>query len=288
MDTLIQHALIGNAASMGFNWIYDSNFIAKRHNQGPILFQTPKQADYTQVKNAFYAYPYAQAGDVSAQGETLRWLYDALREDANLSRDAYQSLMYEAFKPGGHYRGWAESYVKKLVFNRLISDLKQPHEPLNIDDKQLVAFAPFLACKALGINGERAWDLAQAFTKQTDYVAWYVMFDALFEALEKGIALKDALQSVVAKAPNPSQGVLAQALEQPDPLYFGKHVVNTACGVDHAVPLAFNIMAHTQSFEEALTVNTLLGGASCDRGTLIGAVLGQVFEVPKSFTQYIK
>ena len=283
MDTLIKHALIGNAASMGYNWVYDPTFIQKRKALGDILFQAPDSRLYAQSKKAFFAYPNATAGDVSAQGEALKWLYEALSKDPDFSRESYLDMMYRAFKPGGKYKGWAESYVKGLVFNRLAKELKQPIEPLDINDKQLVAFAPYFACKALGLSRDKAWDLAQAFTKDTDYLAWYDVFDALFEALETGTPLKDALNGVILKAPKTSQAILQEALKQPDALAFGTTVVNTACGVDHAVPLAFNIMAHAQNFEEALTINTLLGGASSDRGTLIGAILGFVFDVPETF-----
>jgi hypothetical protein len=40
---------------------------------------------------------------------------------------------------------------------------------------------------------------------------------------------------------------------------------------------------HSNSFKEGLYLNTKIGGASSDRGMLIGAMLGEVFQVEDAF-----
>jgi ADP-ribosylglycohydrolase len=64
---------------------------------------------------------------------------------------------------------------------------------------------------------------------------------------------------------------------------FIKDYAGTACSIYHALPVIIHIMYHTQSFEEAIRKNTAIGGASSDRGMLLGALLSFYYDIPETF-----
>ena len=45
-----------------------------------------------------------------------------------------------------------------------------------------------------------------------------------------------------------------------------------------------HILAHTNSYEEAVQLNVKIGGASCDRGMMIGAIYSQVSTIPEEWS----
>lgn len=73
-----------------------------------------------------------------------------------------------------------------------------------------------------------------------------------------------------------------QAIKMTDTKKYIATYAGTACHIPHAVPVIFHVVYHSQSFEEGLEMNTRIGGASADRGMLIGAMLGEVFNVDES------
>lgn len=102
---------------------------------------------FDNVKPSFYVYPDASIGDVSVQGEILKWLYTSLKKNPEFTPKDYEKLLYNKFKPGGNYLGYVESYGKEQVFNRLIKDLRQDIKPIKPMDHQLVGFVPSLATR---------------------------------------------------------------------------------------------------------------------------------------------
>ena len=287
MEKFLQGALVANAAAMGFNWVYNMPYLERLAKTEDLVFQKADVDKYKRARKAVFAYPNADVGDVSFQGEIAKWLYQAMKDNPELTKEDYQTLIYEKIKPGGSYYGWVESYGKKLIFNKMISDFELEQEPLKIDDDQLVGFVPYFVTKELGLSNEKAWELAQAFTDLEDFKLFYETFDQLFEDL-KSMPLKEALLKSIQVAPKQYGFKLTMAVTMDDVKSFILQLVNTACPIKYAIPLSYAILAHTNSYQEAIRLNTQIGGASSDRAMLIGAIYAQVSSIPDEWKKLLK
>jgi hypothetical protein len=281
LDTLLKGALTANAASMGLNWIYNIVYLEKLKKTEEIVFIKPDPAKYKRARKAYYAYPFADIGDVSFQGEIAKWLYQALKDNEALTQEDYKSLILDQIKPGGAYQGWVESYGKKLLFNHMIDEFELETEKLPIDDDQLVGFVPYIVTKSLGLSNALANQLAKLLTLSDDYYTFYGIFDALIDAA-KTVPLKEALTASLKDVPKHFGFKLTMAINsntKQDIL----EIVNTSCSIGYAIPLIYYILSHTNNYEEAVRLNTEFGGASCDRGMLIGAIYSQLSEIPEDW-----
>ncbi|MGM0436470.1 MAG: ADP-ribosylglycohydrolase family protein [Bacillota bacterium] len=274
-------ALTANAASLGLNWIYNIPYLEKLADKEDILFIPIDPAKYKRAGKAFNGYPNAEVGDVSLQGRILKWFYETLEDNPDFTPEDYRQLLIDHLKPGGPYEGWVESYGKKLVFNHLISDLKLEVDPIDFDDDQLVGFVPYLALKTFGEGTDKAFEFAKVLTSNEDYIALYGFFDQIL-GKAKDHSLKEAIEHAINHAPDSYHKILRNAMETKDLKHFLRdNNLNTACAIDHAIPLIVHILYHTESFEEAVHENTKIGGASSDRGLLLGAVLAEAYGVPE-------
>ncbi|TVP95802.1 MAG: ADP-ribosylglycohydrolase family protein [Acholeplasmatales bacterium] len=282
----LEWALLGNAASLGYHWIYDRPLLKQYAAKQSLLFHAPDKAFYDQAKSAYYAYPNAKVNDVSVQGEIVRWLYEALRHDKTFDRDDYRTMLLKAFQPGGHYLGYVESYGRKLVLEALASQQKVTVS-LEHDDDQLVGFAPYIACKAVGLSIDDAWRLAQLLTHRPIYLSAYRWLDAILSSettRSKQVVLEETRHHLGEYFTDRFEAAISVS----DTDVFIRDYVNTACHIDHALPLILHIVYHTNSFEAALSLNTAIGGASADRGLLVGLLAGHFNTPPASFAAYLK
>lgn len=287
MKSLFTNGMIGNAAAMGFNWIYNMPYLEGLAKEQSLLFQQPDPAKYKRAGKAFFVYPHAKVGTISVQGEVARWLYHALEANPSLTKEQYQELLFEQFKPGGDYQGYVESYGKQLVINKLSEQVKAPLPNLVYNDDQMVGMMPYFVCRSLSLPKERAWELAQAFTSILDFKDVYEMMDELLELIPQ-VGMRQAIKQASAKAPVSMRVPIQKAMELTNTLEFITNHSGTACHIPHAIPLILHILYHTNSFTEALEKNTVLGGASCDRGFCIGALAGLAYDVPKEYQAYGK
>lgn len=282
MKQYLQGALVANAASMGYNWVYNMPYLERLSATTDLVFEPVDPEKYKRAGKSYLAYPFAQVGDVSQQGDIAKWLYQGLKDNSELDRKGYEQLIFDKIQPGGAYVGYVEAYGKKLIINTYQANMKLPFEPLEQNDDQLVGFIPYLVCKELGLSNDKAFELASLFTHINDYRVFYDMFDAIIEhAPQKG--LRQAIEQSIQLAPTSYHEVLQKAIEFTDTKAFILNHSGTACHIPHAIPLIIHILYHSDSYESAVKLNTKIGGASCDRGMLIGAVMSQVFEVPKAW-----
>ena len=282
MNKLLKGALVANAASLGVNWIYNMPYLEKLSQKEDLVFQGVDPSKYKRAGKAFMAYPTAKVGDVSVQGEIAKWLLSALKEHPGFTPEDYTALLLKKFKPGGNYTGWVESYGKKLVWNQLNEQLKTEQKPLLIDDDQLVGFIPYLVMKALNQSNDKAWAFASTLTSNDDYRTFYKVFDHLLNTLETR-SLNEALKTSIEHAPSSYKEPLEKALNYDDTKAFIKDHAGTACSIKHAIPLIYHILAHTETFEDAVRMNTKIGGASSDRGMLIGAFMAKADSIPDAW-----
>ena len=285
MKSFFTNGIIGNAAAMGFNWVYNMPYLEGLAKEQSLLFQQPDPAKYKRAGKAYFAYPHAVVGDISVQGEIARWLHAALTTTPDLTKEQYQELLFEQFKPGGDYVGYVESYGKQLVINKLSEQVKAPLPNLQYNDDQMVGLVPYWVCRSLSLSTERAWELAQAFTSMLDFKDVYEMMDELISLIPQ-VGMRQAIKQSASKAPISMKVPIQKAMELTNTLEFITNHSGTACHIPHAIPLILHILYHTSSFSEALEKNTVIGGASCDRGFSIGALAGLAYEVPKELLNF--
>jgi len=279
MKQYVLPGLIANSATLGVHWIYDVGYLKQLSKKQSILWMTQTKDHYSAAHPSFYVYPHNKVGDVSVQGNILMWLYHELREHPKFDKQDFSRLMYDKFRPGGEYVGYAESYSNQHVFNILTDKLKADIEVKPLMDDQLVGFMPYLACKELGFSSEKAYSLANVYTNDENYLTFYKMFDRIIEnAPEQG--LQQAIEDAIEDAPEEYIEALNKAIEMTNTNEFIQDYAGRACSIRQAIPLIIHILYHSTSFQEATELNALMGGASSDRATLIGALAHLTYKIP--------
>jgi hypothetical protein len=286
MEKYILPGLIANAATLGIHWIYDHKYLEQLSNEGSLLFLRQEKSRYDQANPAYYSYPNSNVGDLTVQGQIMRWLYRAMKDNTEFSKEDYSKLLYNQFKPGGSYTGFVESYSKKHVFTYLAKSLDIPITELPVMDDHLVGFVPYIVCKELGLKSEKAFELATVYTEDKDYLIYFKMFDELLELLPK-YGMHESIKRIINLGPDKYQTALSRAIEMDDVNEFIEKYSGRACAIKFSIPLIIHILSHTSSYQEAIEYNALLGGAISDRNTLLGAFYAQVSAVPKIWSEMV-
>jgi hypothetical protein len=286
MNNLIFSSLLSNASCLGVHWIYNHTYLENLSNEKSLLFMKQNQCLYEAAKPSYYVYPNHEVGQLTVQGEILRWLYDSLKVNHSFSRNDYESLVMDKFRPGGSYHGYVETYAKKLIIKNLANELDMAIDEIKTDDTHLVGFMPYLATKALELPVQKAWELAQLFTDNEHYLTYYLYFDELFELL-KNHTLKDAIKLALAYAPDIYKEKLKHAMSIKDTNTLIKLFAGRACSIDQAIPVIIHILYHARSFSDALELNAKIGGASADRGLIIGAILSEIYSIPDTWMKKV-
>ena len=281
MEHLLRNALIGNAAALGLNWIYDMPFLERLSKKQDLLFLKPDQALYDQSKKSYFAYPLAESGDVSFQGMIAIWLYQTLSKNPQFPFDQYDDLLYSHIKEGSDYQGYIEAYGRKLIEDRKHMEEDPQFFSRPFDDDQLVGFIPYLVCHQVGLTTTRALKFTHVFGQDPDFLLYFNMLDAFFKRAKKGHH-QQVIKDIIEGLPLNKKETFLKAIDMTDTKQYIASYAGTACHIAHAVPVIFHVVYHSQSFQEGLIMNTRIGGASSDRGMLIGAMLGEVFEVEEA------
>lgn len=286
MKKYILPALIANAATLGVHWIYDYEYLEALAKKQSLLFLSQTKEIYDQAKVSFFSYPNNAIGDVTVQGEILKWLYLAMKDNPDFNKEDYSKLLYNQFKPGGDYVGYVESYSKKHVISVLAKSLNIDLPEMPVNDNHLVGFIPYLVCKELGEDNKKAWELTNVYSQDKDYYNFFIMFDRLIELLPQ-VGMKEGLRSVIYLAPEQYQTALNKAIELDNSNEFIEKYAGRACAIKHSIPVIFHILAKTSSYQEAIETNALIGGAVADRSTILGAIYAQISKVPDSWAERV-
>lgn len=286
MASFIQPALFGNASSLGYHWMYNSDYLEHLSHEKELLFQVPNKKEYEEAGRSYYAYPNAKLGDISVQGQMLRWLYEAVLSNPNFNKDDYHQLLFDKFRPGGIYQGYVESYAKKLVINQLNNDLQLGLKDIEKDDDHLVGFLPYWVSKELNKSSTWAYELTTVLSSRLEYKMLFAMFDQLFIELNT----HDMRASIIHTLPLAPKGLvhkIEKGLEMEDTKSFIHAYSGTACSIYQAIPLIFHLLSHSHSVMELLEKNIVIGGATSDRAMVLLALWNQYQPVPKELYQKI-
>ena len=101
-----------------------------------------------------------------------------------------------------------------------------------------------------------------------------LVIDLILELID-GIPMLDALtRAWQVHTAEPAVPDFLGMLEYPDAVVVGRHF-SSACYVEQALPATLYLAAkYHQQPAEGLIANTMCGGDTCDRGAVLGALLG--------------
>ncbi len=281
MQRLLKAALIGNISGLGVHWIYDRPFLETLSQHQSLIFRVQDKEIYENAKKSFYVYPNKPLGSVSTQGMFLYWLSNALTTNPNLTQTDYKNLLFNKIKPGGSYSGYIESYAKKMIIEELSKDLSLELPVLPKTDDHLVGFIPYIAYKAHQLDLTHALKLTQLFSNLNEYQDFFNVFDTLLSP--SGLNLIESLKKSIHQAPPHYKLALEQALITQDLDVFINEHSGIACQINQSIPLIFYILSHSNSFKDMLHLNAKLGGATADRGLILGMIGSIYYDIPDKF-----
>ncbi len=287
MNKHIKAGLLANAASLGIHWIYDFKFLNELSLKESLLFRIQDPLLYRKAKPSYFSYKNQKLGDVSVQGDMLKWLYEALKNNSDYQVRQYENMLFKQFMPGGSYSGYVETYAKKQVIRTLCKQLDIKHEDIELNDDHLVGFMPYIAVKALNLNTDKAWEFTQLYTHDKTYLSLFKMFDVLLEHLKTDTKI-DALKIAIKHAPKAYTKILSEAIVENNTNDFIDLYAGRACSIDQSIPVILHVFAKHDSFEKAVIENAKIGGAIADRATILGFLLSIIYEVPDTWYNKLK
>lgn len=260
-------ALVADAASMGFHWLYDQERIANLGSDTP-EFRTPDPADFEGTKG-FFAHAGKPAGALSHYGEQCLVMYRALASQNGYDRATYEAEFQKAFGYGGTYSGYIDRPTRATL-DAMAANLEATGYN-GADDMQLpatsklpgvVVKAPDMVEDAIRVTNNN--DTAVAYGR---YVA-DVMGDVL-----TGTAPAKAIQC-------DGPDAIKQALQMGGTTVEITNTIGMSCQLDYGVPSVAHNMLHAVDFKQAVRTNILAGGDNCGRAIIIGALMGAQYGVP--------
>ncbi|MGM0570495.1 MAG: ADP-ribosylglycohydrolase family protein [Pseudomonadota bacterium] len=147
------------------------------------------------------------------------------------------------------------------------------------DDMQLPAVSklpPLVACYCGHDDLLEKTEAAVRVTNHNDEaVAWARCTARLLEAVFQGKPMSVALDAGASEAPHPDPLHKARSGDSLDPAGAGNTFGRT-CYLNEAMPVIFHILAHADSFTEAVRANIHCGGDSCGRAWIIGPAMAAI------------
>ncbi|GAA3532214.1 ADP-ribosylglycohydrolase family protein [Zobellella aerophila] len=267
--------LVADAASLGLHWLYDRERIAEVvQREGGCVFLTPNAADYRGVAG-YFGYPDKGSGDLSGYGETALLAAEVVATESGWNSAAYRQAFVRYFSAGGRYQGYIDQPTRALL-----TALQGPAEDWppesGCDDEQTPALATIPAlCACYSDLSELKLRVkaATAVTHRLPEVqqAGQALAHGL-NLLLRGAPLEQALQAVNDSLPGEWQARARSACEGRPGLNELAEQWGTGCGLHESLPLSLALIKRADSYSRAITDNILLGGDSCGRALLVGAL----------------
>lgn len=267
--------LVADAAALGWHWLYDRRQLKTAFNSGRVVvFHPPEQCWYDGVAG-YFAHAGKRTGDASHYGEAvLFWLELRLVHKASTPKQ-WQQQFAAHFGPGGNFHGYIDRPTRATVNAVSAVDPKQlPIQSGSADDDQNPALNAVLAALSVGDTSTDMAAVTHADAGSLQYAS--ALYAGLLE-LGRGQQLSRAVQVMRERIPEDAQekfetlsgaGLDHEAIAS---------VANTACHLSNSVPIALHLLTQTGSFRQAVEHNIRLGGDSCGRALVLGALGGVAY-----------
>lgn len=277
-------ALVGDAASLGFHWLYDQKRIKEIAPDHP-EFRNPTPSDYNDI-SGYYAHGLKRAGDFSQCGEQAMVLLRSLvANGGRYDKDHYEKLFCEHFGYGGQYIGYIDHPTRDTlnnVANRGTDISKQNVENIEYhgaDDEQLPALAKLPALIAVYQGSSQLKEVVESAVRVTNNNNLAVEFGhlsaSIIEAVLEGQTIETAILNSCKVASHNVTEVTKKAISlTPEDNLTVTSKFGTSCKLVYGFPSVIHNALTSDSYSTAIQKNIYAGGDSCGRAMLLGALLG--------------
>ncbi len=270
-------ALIADSASLGLHWLYDPERIAQIEKTKGLVFLQPDANDYSETKG-YFAHGNKVAGDSSGYGELCLLMLRHFAQRDQFDRVAYQTEYRNHFGPGGAYTGYVDSPTRQTL--QTLLSLKPEEFPQNsgADDDQFAALAAIPVVVATHTGSQEAL-LAQIeqivrLTNHNDTAVAAAQYagSVLLEILNRK-SIAQALTNALPYAGKKLAPLVEEALQTSalDSVSIAKRF-GSACHVLQGMPIIAHIAQHAPDYRTAIEENIRIGGDSCGRAIMLGAI----------------
>ena len=219
-----------------------------------------------------------QAGENTVNFKLARLLYQQVTGSGHYSEDAWLELYIEKMlTPGWHHDTYLEEYHRGF-FTRYAQG-KDPRK-CGIRDEHIggLAAVPALvaALQSLGKEREEIRQIAKSHValthRHSNVLRAADCLARLMLDLAEGITLREAVKHSAGDWFSTKKAT--GWTRQEDRIIIGRKI-STACYIDQAFPAALYLAwKYHDDFEAAITANAKVGGDSCHRGAVVGALTG--------------
>ncbi len=282
---MIKAGLLGSSSALGLNWIYDKKLLSKYSEKNEVLFIPIDHKLYKKAKNGFDVYPNTVVGDLDFMGEIVYLFNNFLNNSENKSLQNWRTIVYNYINNDGPYNAYIEKYGTVLIskYEDELNSNSEPQFHTDYEDNQLIGLAMFTAIYENDMFDNKVKDsinFAKTFTNYKAIENFTKLLFNLFNDLKNGVEKEHALQNNIKFAPLEYQDKLKHSLHKVDSYFFIKNFSGVACELEQSFPLIYHLVAHNDTWEQALTKNAILGGASSARGILISAIFNLIDIIP--------
>ncbi len=270
-------ALIADSAALGLHWLYDSARIAQIEKIKGLFFLQPDANDYANTKG-YFAHEHKTVGDSSGYGELCLLMLRHLAQQGQFSRVAYQTEYRDYFGPGGAYIGYVDSPTRQTLQTLLPLKPEEFPENSGADDDQFAALAALPAVVAVHTGSQEALKVKieqiVRLTNHNDTAVAAAQYAGcvLLEVLH-GQSIAQALLAALPHAGEKLKPLVEEALQVRalDSATTAKRF-GIACHVLEGMPIIAHIAQHAPDYRTAIAENIRIGGDSCGRAIMLGAI----------------
>jgi len=271
-------ALVADAAALGLHWLYDTERIAHVEKTTGLVFLSPDQQNYRDV-SGYFAHGNKTSGDSSGYGELCLFMLRHYARHGRFDRLSYQSEYCAFFGPGGGYQGYVDFPMRQTLQVLLPLKMEDFPEQSGADDDQFAALStlPVVVTmhsgtiEALMMQIERIVRItnnnadALSAAKYAGSVLWNVL---------QGKSIHQALTDSLAHAGEKLTTRIEQALQTPKlSCIDAAKRFGSSCHVLEGMPLIAHILQHAHDFRSVVQENIRVGGDSCGRSIMLGAIM---------------
>ncbi|MEM7545835.1 MAG: ADP-ribosylglycohydrolase family protein [Pseudomonadota bacterium] len=277
-------AHVGDAATMGFHWLYDQARIAALAGAVP-EFRAPNAADFMGEDGkglGYFAHGGKRVGQPSHYGAQMRAMCTSLTRKGTYDAEDYALSFREAFGYGGHWVGYIDRPTRATLNAMAAAEAaEKPTTRCGADDGQLPAVSKLPPLVARHHGEEGLAGMVESAVRLTndrdDSVAWGHAVSAMISAAISGAAPEDcvaAARGSDSMIDGQIEAALARRSETPEEVAtaFALH-----CQLEKAFPVMVHLIATAKTYPEAMRANIRAGGDNCGRSIPVGAVLGASF-----------
>jgi ADP-ribosylglycohydrolase len=286
-------ALVADAATMGFHWLYSQKRILKLAPERP-EFRDPSAEDY-RGNVGYFAHPLKKAGEFSHYGEQCLVMLDSMvKNSGRYNRQRYQEQFRTHFGYGGEFVG----YIDRPTRQTLDTIYRTEHEALEHansiaykgDSRQKQGLLTKVLAAAKRYQGEKLLSEAQHFAESTsdpDEARQYIqaLVDALGESADFPGAIDEQLPAV-SKLP-PLVAVHADSSELLSACTSAIKVTNnTPRAIDYGMVCSEMMRAVVQGESVASAIDVGIAAATDTTRDQLEAVLRLDYSVSEMTTEY--